>query len=160
MKSSTLILALITLLVCSCNFSSGTKKDLNTGLSVSHNGFTINNAYLVGSDNTPKGNNQVNIGDKVAIVIDGIENYELKDGKAFPGLSLTVTDKDGTAIISEADMLNNADGYSPTDAAIIRGTVTVGPPMRSTESYHAKMFVWDKNKPGKEITAEVDLVVQ
>ena len=47
-----------------------------------------------------------------------------------------------------------------TDAAIIRGTVTVGEPMKAGETYHVKMRVWDKNKPENELTAEVDLVVK
>ena len=51
-------------------------------------------------------------------------------------------------------------GFSPADASVLRGTVTVGNPMRSGETYHVRMRVWDKNKFDNEITAEVDIAVQ
>jgi hypothetical protein len=72
---------------------------------------------------------------------------------------LTVTDKEGTAVIDEQDLFANSDGYPPADAAILRGTVTVGNPMRSGETYHVKMRIWDKNKFENEVTAEVDIDV-
>ena len=160
MKNNIFLLALVAIVWNACNFSVGTKKDLMTGLSVSNNGFSFEEAYLVGPDNVITKSNQVNLGSQIAIVVEGIENYELKDGKAFPGLSLVVTDKDGTAVISEPDLLAGPEGYPPTDASVLRGTVTVGAPMKSAEVYHVKMKVWDKNKTDNEINAEIDIVVQ
>lgn len=161
MKTTTsLLIALIALVWCACEFSAGKKKDFNTGLSVSNDGFTIGETYLVGPDNTRKGDNEVPFNSTIAIVIEGIENYELKDGKAFPGLMLTVTDKEGKAVLDEQDLLANNNGFPPTDAAVLRGTVTVGDPMRSGETYHVKMRVWDKNKFENEVIAEVDIEVQ
>ena len=86
--------------------------------------------------------------------------YELKDGKAFPGLMLSLTDKAGNAILDEADLFANGEGYSATDASILRGSLTVGEPMKSGETYHLKTRIWDKTKPGNELTAEVDIVVK
>lgn len=161
MKTLTsLFLALGTLVWCSCEFSAGKKKDFTTGLFVSNDGFTFDEAYLVGPDDTRKGDNKVPMNSTIAIVIEGIGNYEIKDGKAFPGLMLTVTDKEGKAVLDEQDLLANYHGFAPTDAAILRGTVTVGNPMRSGETYHVKMRVWDKNKFDNEIIAEVDIEVQ
>jgi hypothetical protein len=143
----------------SCEFSAGRKKDFNTGLSISNDGFKVGESYLVGADNTRKGDNVVPVNTTVAIVVEGIENYVLKDGKAFPGLMLTVTDKDGHAFLDEPDLLADNNGFSPADAAILRGTVTVGSPMRSGETYHVKMRIWDKNKFENEVIAEVDIDV-
>lgn len=160
MKTQTVfLLALSTLVWSSCEFSAGTKKDFKTGLSVSNDGFTIRESYLVGPDNTRKADNKVPMNSTIAIVVEGIENYEISDGKAHPGLMLTVTDKDGNAVLDEQDLLVNYDGFAPTDAAILRGTVTVGNPMKSGETYHVKMRVWDKNKFENEIIAEVDIDV-
>jgi hypothetical protein len=156
----TLSLALGALVWCSCEFSAGKKKDSTTGLSVSHDGFTIGEAYLVGPDDTRKGDNKVPMNSTVAIVIEGIQNYEIKDGKAFPGLMLTVSDDKGNAVLDEQDLLANYHGFAATDAAILRGTVTVGKPMQSGETYHVKMRVWDKNKFDNEIIAEVNIDVQ
>ena len=147
-------------LAISCDFSKGVKKDLATGLSVSYNGFRIDEIYLVGPDNKAVSTNEVPMNSQVSIVVQGIENYELKDGKAFPGLMLTVTDSQGTAVIDEMDLLAGGNGYPPSDAAILRGTVTVGTPMKSGETYHVRMRIWDKNKKESEINAEVDIVVK
>jgi predicted small secreted protein len=65
-----------------------------------------------------------------------------------------------TAVINETDLFAGGEGYPATDAAILRGTVTVGDPMVAGETYHVKMRIWDKNKPENELTAEVDLVVK
>lgn len=160
MKRQTLFFfALCSLLWTSCNFSVGTKTDLQTGLSVSHEGFRIEESYLVGSDNTRKADNEVPLNGTVAIVLEGVENYVLKDGKAYPGLMLTVTDAEGNSVIDENDLLADYDGVSPADASVLRGTITAGNPMVSGKTYHVKMRVWDKNKLENEIVAEVDIAV-
>ncbi len=149
-----------TVLLWSCNFSAGTKKDFGTGLSQSYNGFGVEEVLLVGPDNTAMSNNEVVLNSKIAIVAQGITNYTLKDDKAFPGLMLSVTDPQGNAVINEADLFAGTEGYSATDASALRGTITVGEPMKSGEKYHVKMKVWDKNNPESVINAEVDIVVK
>lgn len=148
------------LLLGACNFSVGTKKDFGTGLSYTYNGFAVDEVLLVGGDNVAMSNNEVQLNSKVAIVIQGLTNYELQDGKAFPGLMINLVDKSGTAILDEADLFANSEGYSVEDAAILRGAVTVAEPMKAGETYHMKMHVWDKTKPENVLTAEVDIVVK
>lgn len=161
MKTLTyLLIAICSVTLLSCNFSAGTKKDFKTGLSHSYNGFTVEEVLLVGPDNTVMEDNKAQLNTKVAIAVQGLANYTLKDDKAFPGLMLTLTDKDGNVIIGEEDLFAESTGYSPEDASILRGTITVGDPMKSGETYHLKMRVWDKNKTENELTAEVDIVVQ
>lgn len=77
-------LALTTLIWCACEFSAGTKKDLRTGLSVSNKGFSFDDSYLAGPDNTRKADNKVPLNSTVAIVVEGIDHYVLKDGGRFP----------------------------------------------------------------------------
>jgi hypothetical protein len=159
-RIDTLLLTASVFLWCSCNFSAGTKKDLTTGLSYNYNGFSVDEVLLVGPDNTPMSNSEVQLNTQVAIVVQGLANYELKGGKAFPGMMISVTDKQGTAIINEADLFKDSEGYTPADAAILRGTVTVGDPMIAGETYHVKIHVWDKTKSENELTAEVDIEVK
>ncbi len=154
------LLVAFTLLLSSCNFSVGTQKDLLTGLSYSYNGFAVEQVVLVGPDNVPMGSNEVEMDSEVAIVIQGLENYALKDNKAFPGLMLVLTDKAGSPVVEEADLFAGGEGYPATDASALRGSVTVGDPMESGETYHLKMHVWDKIKPENVLTAEVDIVVK
>jgi hypothetical protein len=161
MKTLTAFLLVMSFLLwCSCEFSAGKKKDFQTGLSVSNDGFTLEESYLVGPDNTRKADNKVPMNSTVAIVVEGVQNFALKDGKAYPGLMLTVTDAAGNPVLDEPDLLANYDGFAPSDAAVLRGTVTVGSPMRSGETYHVRMRVWDKNKFENEIVAEVDIDVE
>jgi len=154
------LMTLCTLVLFSCNFSVGTNKDLATGLSYNYNGFAVDEVLFVGPDNTAMSSNEVELNTKVAIIVQGLTNYELKDDKAFPGLMIRLTDKTGDAILDEADLFANSEGYSIADASVLRGAVTVGDPMKSGESYHLKMRVWDKNKPESELTAEVDILVK
>jgi hypothetical protein len=131
-----------------------------TGLSYSYNGFSVEEVFFVDPDNNAKNNNEVQLNTSVAIAFQGIGNYELKDGKAFPGLMLSVTDKQGVVIINEPDLFANSEGYSATDASVLRGTITIGDPMKIGETYHVTMRVWDKNKLENELTAELDMVVK
>lgn len=160
MKTSSLLLSVCAaLILTACNFSAGTNKDLRTGLSYSYNGFAVEKVLLVDSENSIKTDNEVVMNSKVAIAIEGLTNYTLKDNKAFPGMQLLVTDKQGTSVVQEADLFADSPGYSAEDAAFLRGTVTIGEPMKKGETYHVKVRVWDKNKPDSELTAEIDLVV-
>ena len=153
-------LVLPALVLNSCNFSAGTKKDFTTGLSQTYNGFTVDEVLLVGPDNKVMSDNKAKLGTQIAIVIQGLANYELKDNKAYPGLALNVTDKQGNAMLGSEDLFAKNDGFSAADAAVLRGTVTIGAPMKTGETYHIKVHAWDKNKKENELTAEVDIQVE
>ena len=84
-------ISLVTLF--SCNFSKGVKKDLSTGLAASYNGFAIDDIYLTDASGTRLNNNKIVMGSKIAIVATGVDYFETKDGKAFPGCRIILTDK-------------------------------------------------------------------
>ncbi|MBL0740697.1 hypothetical protein [Chryseolinea lacunae] len=155
-----LLLLLLVSILSSCSFSAGTNKDFKTGLSYSYNGFGLDQVYFVGPEDKIQTDNKVDLNSKVAIVVEGLRNYALKDDKASPGLKLAVTDKEGKFIINEADLFAGGEGYTPEQASVLRGTVTVGSPMQSGEKYKINMKVWDKNKPENEFTAEVEIDVK
>lgn len=141
-----------------CN--KGVQKDFVSGVTVKNNGLSIGEAVLVDSNNARTKSTEVMLGTTVAIVAQEIDGYELKDGRAYPGLDLTVVDKDGTVVLEGDDILADEQGYTPEDAAVLRGTITVGSPMVAGKTYHATMRVWDKLKPENEITVDVDLLVK
>ena len=157
MKKPLLLFALVAIIFSAC--SVGVNKDLTTGLSYSYNGLSVDKVSFVGPDNTIKGDNVVPVNSSVAILMEGLRGFVLKDEKASPGLMLQVKDSDGKAIIDESDLFG-AQTYSEADASVIRGSVTVGNPMKAGETYHVTMRVWDKNKEDNEITAEIDIVVR
>lgn len=156
--TSAIVIVIVT--ASSCNFSAGVNKDLTTGLSYEYNGFGVDEVVFVDPKNERATNNEVTLNTEVAIVAQGLTNYELKDGRAFPGLALSVKDKSGNAVIDEADLFSQSEGFSADDASVIRGSVTIGEPMQSGNTYDVVMRIWDKNKPDSQLTATMEIVVQ
>lgn len=134
-------------------FSVGTKMDLTTGAKTSYSGLAVENIYIVDAEDNQLGDNEVPLDSKFSIVYEGIENYTLKEGKAFPGLSIDVTDEAGNAILNEADLFSSyTEGFEPETAAVLRGTVIVGNPMQAGNTYLCKVRVFDKNSEAEIIT--------
>jgi hypothetical protein len=147
------------LLCCSCNFSKGVKKDLSTGLSTSWNGFAVDDVYLT-IDENKLGSNKVALGKEINIVANGVENYEEKDGKVFPGCSILLTDKAGKEILNLADAFADMkDGVESNKASMLNATLNTGSPMVVGETYHLKTRFFDKLKAESEIVATVDLLM-
>ena len=159
-KTITLLLLSNLLISAACNFSTGAKKDLRTGLSFSYHGFIVQDVLLADPANKRMTDNKVQFNTQIAIAALGINNYGLKDGKVFPGMMLLVTDKKGTPVLNAADLFAGDQGYPPANATELRGDITIAKPMAAGETYHVKVHIWDKVKADNEINIEADLVVQ
>jgi hypothetical protein len=134
--------------------------DLSSGTKTSYSGFSVEEIYILDAEDKALSSNEIPLDSKFSIVYQGIGNYTLKDGKAFPGLSMQVSDVAGNFILNEVDLFGNStEGYSVEDASILRSSVTVGTPMQSGETYHAKIRVFDKNSDA-EIVSELDFKVK
>ncbi len=142
-----------------CSFSAGTKTDLKTGLQYSYYGLSLQEVYFVGPENNPLSDNHVEYGSEIALVAEGISNFQEENNLVFPGLSLTVTGEDGTLILNEPDLLSESTGFSPEDASIMRGSLTIGKPMEAGNTYKMKVVIWDKKKPDHKIESEVPIHV-
>ena len=161
MKRITCLLLLSAVVVfSSCHFSVGVKKEFATGLTYKYNGLEVKNVVLVGPDNNQMTDNKVRLNTQIGIVAVGVSNYALQDGKAVPGMSLDVTDKNGGSVLRQDDLLEGMKGYPPETASELRGSITVGKPMMSGETYHVKLHIWDKIKTSNELNVELDIVVQ
>lgn len=160
MKKTLSILSVITLVVASCNFSVGTKTDLVTGLSSSWNGLSAETIYFVDQEDQSITNKQVSWSTECTFVFEGISNYTLKDGNAFPGMTLTVTDQSGAEIVAFDDMLASyTEGIAPTAASVLRATLTVGDPMNVDETYTVTARVFDKQNGDAEIVSKITIKV-
>jgi hypothetical protein len=143
--------------------SAGVKKDLTTGLSISYNGFTVDDAYLSDGDGNKLGSNKITLGSKIMVVVTGVSNFKIKDGKAFPGCMVLLTDKAGNKVLSVDDVFARmAEGIDPEKAKELESVLTTGDPMKAGETYHLKTRFFDKQdtENKSEIVAEVDLVMQ
>ncbi len=156
---TTLITGII--LISSCNFSKGVKKDLTTGLSTSYNGFAVEDVYLMDTAENKLNSNKIALGNVVLIRATGVENYQEKDGKVFPGCSILLTDKTGKEVLNIKDAfadLNN--GVSVTDANTLTASVNTGNPMVVGETYNLTTTFFDKQKVDNTITTKVDLIIK
>ncbi|MEO6850328.1 MAG: hypothetical protein ABI166_06845 [Mucilaginibacter sp.] len=159
-KQHIITLILSCTMFAGCNFSSGFKKDLTTGLSFNYNGFRVQNVLLLDATNKAMTSNKVQLNTKMAIAALGITNYGLKDGKVYPGMMLLITDSKGAKVLSSIDLFEGTQGYPPANATELRGDITVATPMVAGQTYHLKARIWDKVQAGNELNAETDLIVQ
>ncbi len=149
------------LVISSCSFSKGVKKDLATGLSTSYNGLTIDDIYLADGNVKRLGDNKITMGSKIAIIATGVDYFAEKDGKVFPGCSILLTDKSGKEILNLPDAFADlVNGTTVSEAKVLQASLTTGDPMVVGETYHLNVRFFDKNKKENEIVAKVDLLMK
>ncbi|XVJ67421.1 MAG: hypothetical protein HEQ40_15095 [Lacibacter sp.] len=153
---------ILAILFTSCNFSKGVKKDLNTGLSTSYNGFAIEDAYLSeGEEGKKLNSNEVALGAQVNIQVTGVENYKEENGKIFPGCTLILTDKAGKELLNLPDLFaDSKEGLPATEGKNLRAKLTTGDPMLAGQTYHLQCRFFDKKKADNEIVTHVDLIMK
>lgn len=149
---------LLSVIFSSCNFSKGVKKDFATGLTASYNGFSINDIYLADGAGKRMANNKISLGNPLAVIVSGVENFEKKNGKVFPGCTLILTDKTGKEILHLPDAFAEMkEGTTSDEAKQLQAKLNTGEPMIIGESYHLFVRFYDKNKKENEIILNTDL---
>ena len=102
----------------------------------------------------------VKLGSKISLAAAGIENFELKDGKVYPGCQIILTDKNKKEVINLpdafADMVN---GSTEDETKTLNATLTTGDPMVVGETYHLYVRFFDKQKKESEIVSNVDIMM-
>lgn len=153
-----LILVAWALLLNACNV--GVNKDLLSGLKVSNNGLSYENAYL-SRQHVKLTDNVFNTGDTIYLYMDGVKGYTEKDAMVYLGASLVVTDPQGKEVLNAPDVFSSYDqtGVTKEDASVMSLMLIVGPPMVSDVKYTWKSKVWDKNGKGT-IDAEVEFKIK
>lgn len=145
--------------LASCSFSTGTKADLMSGLQSSWNGLSVESIYFVDDQDQSISNKEVKWNTECSFVFEGIENFMITSGNAFPGLTMKVTDANGNEVIDFGDLFESyAEGVPPTDVSTLRATLTVGDPMKIGETYTINARVYDKNGEG-EIVSKIEVKV-
>ncbi|MGF2412225.1 hypothetical protein [Ferruginibacter sp.] len=162
MKKFSIILFTLSLSICfSCNFSKGVKKDLGTGLTASYNGFGMDDIYLTDATGNRLNNNKISLGSKIAVVADGVDYFETKDGKVFPGCRIVLTDKNKKEVLSLPDAFSDmVNGSTAAEAKTLQASLNTGDPMVVGETYHLSVRFFDKNKKENEIVADVDILMK
>ena len=148
------------LIFSSCQFSKGVKKDIDTGLTSSYNGFAVENIYL-SVDGNKITTNTITLGKQLVLIADGVDYYQVKDGKVYPGCRIILTDKTGKELLNLPDAFaEQINGLEKDKATLLTATLTTGSPMLVGETYHLNVRFFDKNKKENEIISNVDLVMK
>ena len=138
----------------------GTMLGHGTELTTSFSGLALENVNIVDGNDKKISNSEIPLNTKFSIVYEGVKNYTLKNGRAFPSLSIQVMDNNQSPVISEADLLASyADGFTVEDASVLRATITVGDPMKPGK-YMCTVQVVDKNNSNAAIISTWEFEVK
>jgi hypothetical protein len=155
------LLLFLSVWLSSCQFSKGVKKDLNTGLSASYNGFAMDDIFLADDDRNRLGSNKITLGSKLLVIASGVDYYVEKDGRVFPGCTIILTDKNKKELLNLPDAFDEmTDGIPATQAKTLQARLSTGEPMIAGETYRLNVRFFDKKKKESEIVANVDIVMQ
>jgi hypothetical protein len=161
MKPTPLYFLCFILLLSSCQYSKGVKKDLATGLSASYNGFSMEEIFLVDSDRNRLTNNIVPLGKTVYVIATGVKNFVEENGKVFPGCTIVLTDKNKKQLLNLPDAFADMEeGLLAAEAKALQAQLNTGSPMVAGETYYLAVRFFDKKKTENQILANADIVVQ
>ena len=146
-KLSITLFSVCCIILFSCQYSKGVKKDLKTGLSTTYNGFTLQDIYLTDENENRLKQNQVLLGSKLAVVATGVDYFTEKDGKVYPGCTILLTDKVGKEILNLPDAFAGMkEGTTAAEAKTLQASLNTGDPMVVGDTYHLYVRFYDKNK--------------
>ena len=149
------------IIISSCKFSKGVKKDLMTGLSASYNGFTLDDIYLTTEDGQRLKDNSIALGSNIKVIATGVDNFEVKDGKVFPSCTIILTDKNKKELLNIPDAFADLkEGATVSAARSLEAKLSTGNPMVAGETYHLYVRFFDKLNNKNEIVADVDLLMK
>jgi hypothetical protein len=155
------LLFVLCFFITSCQFSKGVKKDLNTGLSSSYNGLSVDDIFLADESGNRLSHNKIKLGAKVLMVATGVDYFTEKEGKVFPGCQIILTDNEKTEILNLPDAFaGTTNGMLPAEAKTLQATLNTGQPMVTGATYHLLVRFYDKQDKEKDIVSNVDLAVQ
>jgi len=135
--------------------------DHDTELSTAFAGLSLKQTYIIDGNNKKIAGSKVALNSNFSIVYEGVKDYTLKDGKAFPDLSIQVIDNNQQTVLSKSDLFASSypDGLSVSDASVLRATITVGDPIKPGK-YICSVRVIDKNNNNAAILSTWDFEVE
>ncbi len=147
MKKNLVIFILVLWVLQACNV--GTKTDLESGLTISHNGLSYDEGYLLMNNQKLKTKEYLD-GKTVNLVLNNVEGFTLTDQKVYAGASSVVIDEKGNKYMEYPDLFEqfNQSGLSSKDIEDIRLNLTVAPPLELNTKYIWKARIWDKKGKG------------
>ncbi len=158
MKSKLLFLLTVLFILSAC--SVGVNKDLLTGLKVTNNGLSYEDAYLQ-MDENKLNSNEFPQGKTIFLYINGVSGFALKDNLVNLGGSLVISDENGNKILDYPDLFEayTDTGVSAENASTINFNLLISELLLPGSKYLWKSRIWDKNGEGA-IEAEIEFIVK
>lgn len=143
-----------------CHFSKGFKEDLSTHLSMKYNGLSVSDVYLADDSDRRLADNHVRLGQHYNIVATSVDGFALMDGKAYPGVELTIKNSQGNTLLHAPDLIADQakDGLTGSINQLY-GSFTVGDPMKIGQRYKILVRFFDKQNPNNVIEVNDDIEV-
>lgn len=152
-----LFFCLLTLLISSAGVQAQTKIKpkapvISNGIQIkASGGFKIKSAKLsfaeTGEDVPP--DNTAQIGQKVNLLIEIEEGWNVTDGRVHPGASEKIVTNTGNIILKEDDLFASLTDASAEDARYITLNAVITSMTRKISYFIVSFKVWDKDGPGK-----------
>jgi hypothetical protein len=158
MKIQLAVIALMMIILTSCDSSKSVSTDLVTGLTTRGDGLSCENVYL--SDGEQEINrNTFTYGEIVYVNFEDIEGFEKKDGNVFPGMHLYVVNQSLDTILTYPDLYTDYQDGINISPLFLQANLTVADPMHSGSEYTLNIHIWDKNGEGTfKATLDFDVV--
>lgn len=158
MKIQLAVIALVMIVLTSCNSNKSVSTDLVTGLTTRGDGISCENVYL--SDGELEINrNTFTYGEIVYVNFENIEGLEKKDGNVFPGMHLYVVNQSFDTILTYPDLYADYKDGINISPLFLQANLTVADPMHSGSKYTLNIHVWDKNGEGTfKATLDFDVI--
>jgi len=170
MKKLTLIYAAICFIVLnSCNFTAGDKKEVKTKPVTSKDNTTLNGAiikndididvtgvklkevYLVDADYKPLTENKTRVNEKIHIVIKMDTGWVKENGKSFIGASERILTSSGKVVVSADDIFKDYEttGLDAKDTKVISLSAIITQADPGVNNFEVQFRVWDKKGSGE-----------
>ena len=145
MRSLFFLIVIVTF--SSCQFNQSVHKDLTTGAYMRGDGLGVGDV-IIEVNNNPQNRNTYTEGEKVEFVFNDVFGFEKIDGKAYPGLSMTILRNETDTILHEEDLMVEL-GETGTDLSPLQLRAFFGSGnMTDNDDYEVFINIWDKKGDG------------
>ena len=119
----------------------------STGLSTTYTGIVPAETKMV-MNGEVLNHHDIPLGEKFTIINEGIRGLKVRDNKVSVGCSLTITDKNGKQLLTEADLFAGNPTFDKDKITYLQCQVSTGAPMEWQNDYKVNIRFWDKYGTG------------
>ena len=158
MRTNALKIAIILMIIISCDVSRSVNKDLQTGLVTRGNGLSCENVTLSIGDQTIHRHTFI-YGEELFVNFNNMEGFEKENGRAFPGMQLLVITDRGDTALQKDDLYAGLEQGTDVSTILLQAKVTMADPIHSNRDHTLHINIWDKKGEGTfQAKLEFDVV--